>query len=474
MRDKSRHDATAGHRWVAAAAAAAVLPIALVTMLAPDLRDWDDLADVSRISALLTALVADLLFYVTYRATGGPIGWLVLGMTALTLDSLTLTAMTITDSRALDTHPAWVTLPHLVTTAGVVLLVLLAPRRTLRVDPLVTGIGVGLLITLARTAVISSTSPMNLSSNRLDLLQLSNVILAVAAALGLWRLIVAPARIRSQLSGAWVLLAFGNGIAYLTHPSDLLLGVTVALNTLGAVLIVSLAVELAWLALQDQRETLRRTRAELEEVQTIARGDEARLHEIRATVAGLTSAAQLIRRGDSVPRERREPIESMMASEMDRLQRLLQGSDSTELTTAVDLDSTIEPLVVRHQLRGFRVRWRPSGEQVRARQDQVAEVVNVLLENAFQHAAGAGAWIYTRHIDGIVEIAVADAGPGVDRSLRDHIFEWGERSKRSGGSGIGLNVAQQLTVELGGYLRLVDSPALGATFVLGLPAEDTP
>lgn len=101
-------------------------------------------------------------------------------------------------------------------------------------------------------------------------------------------------------------------------------------------------------------------------------------------------------------------------------------------------------------------------------------MINVLLENAFQHAAGAGAWIYTRHIDGTVEVAVADLGPGVDRTVRPRIFEWGERSTHSTGSGIGLSVAQQLTVKLGGYLRLVDSPALGATFVLGLPAEEIP
>jgi signal transduction histidine kinase len=126
----------------------------------------------------------------------------------------------------------------------------------------------------------------------------------------------------------------------------------------------------------------------------------------------------------------------------------------------------------RHKLRGFRVHWIPSGERVLAQGDHVAEVVNVLLENAFHHAAGAGARVHTRRIDGVIEIAVADSGPVIDRSARPRIFEWGERSNGSSGSGIGLNVAKQLTVELEGYLRLVDSPASGATFVPGLPAEE--
>ncbi|WP_224124078.1 sensor histidine kinase [Nocardioides mangrovi] len=450
-----------------------MLPVLLAPLLAPDLRSWEGLADVSRISTLLIVLAADLLFYIAWRATGGPIGWLTLGLTALSLDALTLAAMMVTDSDALETHRAWATLVQIANAVGVLVLVALARRRTLRVDPLVAGIGIGLAATLTRAALVGIMPSMGLSDRQADLLQLVNLLMALLVAVGLFRLASQAAWAPWRITIAWVLLSLGHTAAYLASPPFLLTVVTIVTDILGAALIVSVAAALAWVALQDQRETLRRTRHELELVQMSVRDDAARLHEMRATVAGLTSAAQLIRRED-LPEDRRDSIESMMESEMDRLQRLLQGSPSSEPTSLVDLDSTIEPLVVRHQLRGSKVRWRPTGERVSARRDDVAEVINVLLENAFQHAAGAGAWIYTRHIDGHVEVAVADAGPGVDQSVRPHIFEWGERSKSSGGSGIGLNVAQQLTVELGGYLRLVDSPALGATFVLGLPAEDAP
>jgi signal transduction histidine kinase len=161
----------------------------------------------------------------------------------------------------------------------------------------------------------------------------------------------------------------------------------------------------------------------------------------------------------------------MMDSEMARLQRLL-NDESLGAPEPVDIDATIHPIVTRHRALGYPIRWMPSGERAIARADDVAEVVNVLLQNAVNHAPGAGASIVTSKADGIVEIAISDSGPGVERAIRSKLFEWGERGPYSGGSGIGLNVARQLTMDLGGYLRLVESSGPGATFVLGLPSEE--
>ena len=471
MSDEGRHGSERGRRWAVAAFVTALAPVALAPALAPDLRSWPAVTDVARISALVAVLIADLLLYVAWRAVAGPIGWLVLGLTILSIDAFTLAAMAIADTDALATHPVGITLVQIATTGGVVTLVPLAPRHALRLDPLAIGFGLGLLATLLRAALTRKTPSVDLEAAQLSVLQVVSLTLTMIAAAALLRLAVGTLA-GWRLAGTWLLLSLGHTAAYFRAPPSLFTHAAVVTDTIGAALILALTARVAWAAIQDQREMLWRTRRELEQIRSSVRDDAARLHEIRATVGGLTSAAQLIRRAGDLPAARRDSIETMMEAEMDRLQRLLQGSHPSQQTVEVDLDATIEPLVVRHQLRGTPVRWRPSGERVRARRDDVAEVVNVLLENTFQHAAGAGAWIYTRRIDGTVEIAVADAGPGIDQSVRPFIFEWGERSKSSSGSGIGLNVAQQLTVELGGYLRLVDSPALGATFVLGLPAEE--
>lgn len=472
MRSTQARGPARSRGWSVAAFAVTISPVLVAPFLAPQLSTWDAILDVGQVSSLIVVLAASLLFYVTWRATGGPLGWLVLGITARTIDALTLTAMTAANRTFAAEHPARISVSQTAGAVCVLALVLFARRHRLRRDPLVLGVGLGLLTTVMRVALISATPQWWGRVNHFEALQITIALLTVAIVSGgLYQLAAGIPWLRWRLTCAWVLVECGHAVSYLWTPSPFLIAMTVITITLGAALIVSPAVTLAWAAIQDQREVLRQTRRELERAELTLRDDHARLHEIRATIAGLTSATHLLRIDATLPYDQRHRIEAMVESEMDRIQRLLHTEAHRDVTV-VDLDTIIEPLVVRHQLRGFPVRWRPSGHRVHARGDDLAEVVNVLLENAFQHAAGAGAWIYTRRIDNTVEVAVADGGPGIDQSVRPRIFEWGERSKESGGSGIGLNVAQQLTAELGGYLRLVDSPALGATFVFGLPAED--
>jgi signal transduction histidine kinase len=134
------------------------------------------------------------------------------------------------------------------------------------------------------------------------------------------------------------------------------------------------------------------------------------------------------------------------------------------------LDATIGLIVISHEARGHPVSWRPAGLHVRAQPDAVAQVFNVLLDNAAKHGRSATQVSVERHGD-YVEIVVRDDGPGVDPSLRARLFNWGARGDRSSGQGIGLHVARDLAQQQGGYLRLADGKG-GATFVLGLPVDD--
>ena len=75
----------------------------------------------------------------------------------------------------------------------------------------------------------------------------------------------------------------------------------------------------------------------------------------------------------------------------------------------------------------------------------------------------------TRAVDGMVEISVADDGPGVPEELRERIFE-PFFSTKEGGTGLGLALVQQIALEQGGRVVL-ECPASGGTrFVLRLPA----
>jgi signal transduction histidine kinase len=81
------------------------------------------------------------------------------------------------------------------------------------------------------------------------------------------------------------------------------------------------------------------------------------------------------------------------------------------------------------------------------------QVVDVLLDNALRHGAGATAvTVSTKH--GWARLRVRDDGPGVPPSRAEALFERGV-SSGNGGGGVGLAVARELVRREGGELSLV-------------------
>jgi signal transduction histidine kinase len=88
-----------------------------------------------------------------------------------------------------------------------------------------------------------------------------------------------------------------------------------------------------------------------------------------------------------------------------------------------------------------------------------------VVDNAVAHARSR---ITLRAVDlpHAVAITVADDGPGVDARVRERIFDVG--ASATGGTGLGLGIAQRVARSLGGEI-LVEDPESGASFVVRLP-----
>ncbi len=67
-------------------------------------------------------------------------------------------------------------------------------------------------------------------------------------------------------------------------------------------------------------------------------------------------------------------------------------------------------------------------------------------------------------------IEIADTGPGIDASAREHLFEAFSGSTRPGGTGLGLAIAREIMRAHGGDIELGRSDADGTAFRLQLPA----
>lgn len=72
---------------------------------------------------------------------------------------------------------------------------------------------------------------------------------------------------------------------------------------------------------------------------------------------------------------------------------------------------------------------------------------------------------------GSAMVHVSDQGPGIDPADQDRVFERFQQAREgSGGSGLGLSIAQRLARSMGGDIQLQSAPGEGSRFTLVLPA----
>lgn len=149
-------------------------------------------------------------------------------------------------------------------------------------------------------------------------------------------------------------------------------------------------------------------------------------------------------------------------------------------TLTVVVQSALQ--LVAHQARDAAVAVRVgsgiSGTAVHADPVRLEQVLVNLLTNALDAVAGRRErWIAIDAVeaDGVVEITVADSGPGVPPERRDRIFEPMYTTKDPGdGLGLGLSIAYAIMRDMGGTLAVVDGgggAGAGAVFRLTLRAS---
>jgi two-component system sensor histidine kinase BarA len=118
------------------------------------------------------------------------------------------------------------------------------------------------------------------------------------------------------------------------------------------------------------------------------------------------------------------------------------------------------------------------------------QILYNLLSNAIKFTPAGGNVVISASLEPVpdappdsprkeVAIAVTDTGPGIAEADQAGIFEKFFQSDRSltkeaAGAGLGLSIAKELTVLLGGRLTLKSSPGQGAVFTLHLPLEPPP
>jgi signal transduction histidine kinase len=444
-------------------------PVAAVLAAVPQTRSPERTALVVAQIAGVMLLVGAVLFYLHWRARPiVEVGWMVAAGVVVAVQVLAGAGFSLASGVMSPQSPWSISLDALAATVAVGLV---ACRKVERVvDPLLLGLGLGFVLVglqaLPRVVPMLSHLPVALADVAL--------FVVLAACLAFARTLLAerwlPAWAGSRLAVAVGLVGVGE-VAQSVRWSEELAAVVAGV---ALVLAAALWSGATYLLARETTEAHDRRTAELEEslhhLEADARAVHEHLHEVRSTLAGVASATRLLEHPMTI--ERRQRLERTIRAELDRLERLLTGDGAPE-PGPVDLDETLDVLLESHRARGRRIEWEPCGARVHGDRDDVAEVLNILLDNAAKHGGADPSHVDVSHDANEIRIAVRDGGPGVPREMRERIFDWGGRAGTAPGQGIGLHVARRLVARHGGSLTLADQDARGSAFVVRLPAALT-
>lgn len=220
-------------------------------------------------------------------------------------------------------------------------------------------------------------------------------------------------------------------------------------------------------------------------------------HEIKNPLAAIRGAAQLAARkltgSDS-------KLATMITDEVDRIVRLIDrmqqlGARSTEKAEACNPHEAIRSATATVRAAApskveIIEEFDPSLPPVLANRDALEQVLINLISNARDAVSSATqgqVTVRTRFVSGLafsairfgravrlpIEITISDNGPGVDPSMRDHIFEPFVSSKQSG-QGLGLALVRKLVHDMNGSISHERDAKRGLTrFRVHLPLANT-
>jgi len=213
-------------------------------------------------------------------------------------------------------------------------------------------------------------------------------------------------------------------------------------------------------------------------------------HELRTPVAALRAYLEAsIARATTLEEHRAGLVDALEQTE--RLQRLGEDlltlsaveSDTSNLaheTELVRFDSLVREVaeslapIAEEQHRPFSCSA-PVSVTLRGVPSLLKRIVLNLVDNAFRHTPeGTPVEIALTTRDGVAALEVTDRGPGMATAELGRAFERFRKSAATGGSGLGLALAQEVALRHGGRVTLHPNPAGGVIATVLLPLAALP
>ena len=206
-------------------------------------------------------------------------------------------------------------------------------------------------------------------------------------------------------------------------------------------------------------------------------------HELRTPLTAIRGHVAALREGVVNDPESIDASLEIVAGEAERLGRLvgdvldlakLDAHRFTVLTEEVDMGRVLERAfsTFSEEARQRGIEYTSEAESapvIVSDGDRVLQIISNLLSNAFRWTPDGGRIdLALQTANGMVTVDVADTGPGISADARERIFRpfWSTDGR---GTGLGLPIARELAVALGGRIELETEVGKGSRFRLVLP-----
>jgi len=209
-------------------------------------------------------------------------------------------------------------------------------------------------------------------------------------------------------------------------------------------------------------------------------------HELRTPLTAIRGHVEALREGIVTDPDQVTASLEIIAAETDRLERLvgdvldlakLQAHRFTVRHEEVDMGRVVEQAfgAFSEEARRRDIDYQVSADEeapvIVSDGDRVVQVISNLLSNAFRWTPDGGRiGLALQAANGTVKVDVIDSGPGIPPEQKERIFQ-AFISHDVEGTGLGLPIARELAVALGGRIELESQPGSGSRFRLVLPSS---
>lgn len=212
-------------------------------------------------------------------------------------------------------------------------------------------------------------------------------------------------------------------------------------------------------------------------------------HELKTPLSTIKGFSEILLRDTDIDVDKRTEFLQLIQDESLRMERLLKDLmiiaqmdrvdyDLDIVATSIDeiLDETTRRLAPKIEQKNLTLSKEIEKAIIMVDPYKIQQVFTNLINNAINYTDEGSIYVEGHLDEDVYIIKVSDTGIGIKPSQIDKIFKRfyrvdKTRSRKTGGSGLGLSISKNVVMRHGGNIYVESTPQKGSTFIVELPRQ---